>query len=56
MNELQVNAAMAELNAINQFLTQRCVNYAGDLALAKSELAIAKREIEELKKGDGNGT
>ena len=53
---MQVNAAMAELNTINQFLTQRCVNYAGDLALAKSELSIAKSELEELKKGDGNGS
>lgn len=38
MTEARINAAIAELNAINQVLTQRIINLAGDLADAHIEI------------------
>lgn len=42
MDEERINAAVAELNAIIQSLIQRNINLAGDLAVAKKELAQIK--------------
>lgn len=42
MDEERINAAVAELNAIIQSLIQRNINLAGDLAVAKKELAQLK--------------
>lgn len=38
MDETRVTAAVQELNAIIQTLTQRCINLAGDLAVAQKQL------------------
>lgn len=48
MDEIKVNAAIAELNGIIQALTQRAINLAGDLA-------VAQKEIQTLKENQ-NGT
>jgi len=41
MDELRIQAAIAELNAIIQSLIQRNINLAGDLA-------VAQKQIEQL--------
>lgn len=38
MDEVRVNAAVAELNLLIQSLIQRNINLAGDLAATKKEL------------------
>lgn len=40
--ELRANAVVAEMNALIQSLIQRNINLAGDLAVAKKELAQLK--------------
>lgn len=49
----RADAAVAELNAIGQMLTQRCVNHAADNALLKAALvnqaAEHKQNFEALK-------
>lgn len=42
MNQDQVNAAIAEMNAVIQSLMQRCVNMAVELATVKAENASLK--------------
>lgn len=43
MDELRINAAIAELNAIIQSLIQRNINLAGDLAVARAEIETLKQ-------------
>ena len=50
MDETRANAALTELNNINQTLVQRCINLAGELASAQTELA----QLKEQKNADGN--
>lgn len=44
MNELIVNAALAELNAMIQSLIQRNITLAGELAVARNELTQLKEK------------
>ncbi len=43
MDEMRVNAAMAELNNLIQSLMQRNINLAGDLAVALAEVETLKQ-------------
>jgi len=47
MDELRINAAIAELNNIIQLLTQRTINLAGELAVAQAELKSLKEKESE---------
>lgn len=42
VNELQANAALAELTGINNALTQRIVSLSVELAAAKEEIAALR--------------
>ena len=44
MNQDQVNAAIAEMNAVVQSLMQRCVNMAVELSTVKAENAALKAD------------
>ena len=44
MDELKINAAIAEMNNLIQTLIQRNINLAGDLAVAQKELAQIKEK------------
>lgn len=44
MDELRINAAIAELNAMIQSLIQRNINLAGDLAVAKAQIESLTKE------------
>lgn len=46
MDDVRINAAIAELNAIIQSLIQRNINLAGDLAVAQKELNQLKENAE----------
>ena len=46
MDELRISAAVQELNNIIMSLTQRCINLAGDLAVAQKEIAELKKPAE----------
>lgn len=46
MDELRIQAAVAELNAIIQSLIQRNINLAGDLAVAKKEIETLNQPKE----------
>ena len=46
MDETRVQAAMAEMNALIQSLMQRCINLAGDLAVAHKEIEALKQPKE----------
>ena len=50
-DEVRINAAIAELNAMIQSLIQRNINLAGDLAVAQKELTQLK-EIQNEKTAD----
>ena len=39
MNEIKINAALAELKSIMDFILERAINSAGDLAMAQAEIA-----------------
>lgn len=43
-DEIRINAAVAELNAIIQSLIQRNINLAGDLAVAQQKLKETQNE------------
>jgi hypothetical protein len=43
-DEVRINAAIAELNAIIQSLIQRNINLAGDLAVAQQQLKEMQNE------------
>ena len=43
-DEVRINAAIAELNAIIQSLIQRNINLAGDLAVANNEITTLKEQ------------
>jgi hypothetical protein len=47
MDEIRINAAIAELNALIQSLTQRCINLAADLAAAQAEIKSLKEKPVE---------
>ena len=42
MDETRINAAIAEMNQMIQYLLQRNINLAGDLAAAQKELKEIK--------------
>ena len=44
-DEVRINAAIAEMNQMIQYLLQRNINLAGDLAAAQKEL----KELKEIK-------
>ena len=44
MEEVRINAAIAELNWQIQMLTQRNINLAGDLAVAKAHIESLTKE------------
>lgn len=41
IDELRINAAIAELQQQNLALTQRCINFAGDIAMLNAKLDAA---------------
>ncbi len=47
LDEVRINAAVAELNTMIQSLIQRNINLAGDLAVVMKELESLKKEKEE---------
>lgn len=56
MDEVRMNAAMLELSTLNSSVMQRCLNFAGDLAVAKKlidensqALVVSKKENDDLK-------
>jgi hypothetical protein len=48
MDEIRINAAAAEMNAVIQSMLQRNVNLAGDLAVANSQVEALKSQIQAL--------
>lgn len=46
MDELRVNAALVELNALIQSLTQRCMNLSGELAVAQDKIKKLETPVE----------
>lgn len=49
-DEIRINAAAAEMNAVIQSLLQRNVNLAGDLAVAQSQVQGLQKQVEGLTK------
>ena len=45
-DEVRINAAIAELNAMIQSLIQRNINLAGDLAVAQKQIEVLNQPKE----------
>ena len=48
-DEVRINAAIAELNAMIQSLIQRNINLAGDLAVAQKQIEVLNEQLNQPK-------